>query len=147
MTLETCKILNTNRKSNTKWERKKEEHQRLLNHLIRKPEEEEFKPSQSISTKFLNKYTQISESQRKPWTSWTLSFMILLTELPLKDQNSLDSTKEEPSLPEKSNQLLSLSSPENSLDTLSLKEPKQSQNTFNNDFSIAFDLSFISLFS
>jgi hypothetical protein len=39
--------------------------------------------------------------------------MILSTELPLKDQNSLDSTKEELFHPDKFNQLSNLSSQEN----------------------------------
>ncbi len=102
---------------------------------IKKPEEEEFKPSQSISTKFLNKSTQTSEFQRKPWTSWTLSSTTLSTESPLKDQNSLDSTKEELFHPDKSNQLSNLSSQENLPDTLFLKELKPSLNTFNNDIN------------
>ena len=122
--------------TNYKWqEKKKEEHPKLLN-LTRKLEEEEFKPSLFISTKYSSKYTLTLVSQRKPWTSWTHSFMILSTELQLKDQNSLDSTKEELSHPEKSNQLLSSSYPENLQDTLFLKELKLSQNTFNNDFCV-----------
>ena len=101
--------------------------------LKRKLEEEEFKLSLSTSTKFWNKFTLILVSPRRPWTSWTLSFMIPLTELLLKDPNLLDSTREELFHPEKFNQLSSSSSPENLLDMLYLKEPKPSPNTSNND--------------
>ena len=96
--------------------------------MTRKPEEEESKPSPSISTKFLNKFTQTLVSQRRLWTSWILSSMILLTELPLKDLNSSDSTKEELFHQDRFNQLLNLSFQENSLDTLSQRELKPSQN-------------------
>lgn len=108
--------------------------------LTRKPEEEELKPSPSISTRSSSKSTQTSESQRKPWTSWTLSSTTLSTESPLKDQSSLDSTREELSHLVKSNQLSSSSSQENSPDTPSLKEPKPSLNTFKYDIVLAFNL-------
>jgi hypothetical protein len=116
-----------------KWQEKTKHQQKLQAKLTRKPEEEESKPSPSTSTRCSSKYTPTSVSPRKPWTSWTLSFMILSTELPLKDPSSSDSTREELSHPEKSNLLSSLSSPENSPDMLSPKEPKPSPNTFNND--------------
>jgi hypothetical protein len=52
--------------TNYKWqEKKKEEHPKLLN-LTRKLEEEEFKPSLFISTKYSSKYTLTLVSQRKP---------------------------------------------------------------------------------
>jgi len=105
-----------------------------LNHLTEKPEEEELRPSPSISTRSSSKYTLTSVSPRRLWTSWTPSSTISSTELPLKDLNSSDSTKEELSHPEKSNLLLNLSSLENLLDTPSLKEPRLLQNTSNNDF-------------
>ena len=112
--------------------------------LTRKPEEEELKPSPSISTKSSSKSTQTSESQRKPWTSWTPSSTTLSTESPLKDQSSLDSTREELFHLVKSNQLSSSSSQENSPDTPSLKEPKPSPNTFKYDINLAFNLCTIS---
>ncbi len=99
------------------------------NLLTRNQEEEELRPSPSTSTRSWNKSTPTSESQRKPWTSWTLSFTTPSTESPLKDQSSSDSTREELFLPDKFNLLSSLSSQENSLDTPSLKEPKPSLNT------------------
>jgi len=102
----------------------------LLNLPIEKPEEEELKPSPSTSTKCSSKCTQTSESQRKPWTSWTLSFTTLSTESLLKDQSSSDSTKEELFLHDRFNPLLNLSSQESWQDTPSQKEPKPSQNTF-----------------
>ena len=46
---------------NQKWQKEKQELK-----LKRKPEEEELKPSLSISTRFLNKFTQTSVSPRKP---------------------------------------------------------------------------------
>ena len=67
--------------------------------------------------------------------------MIPLTELPLKDQNSLDSTREELSPPEKFNLPSNLSYPENFQDTQSLKVQRQSQNTFSNDPLNYFNLS------
>jgi hypothetical protein len=50
---------------NLKWE-KNQQQLKQLNQLIEKPEEEEFKPSPSISIKFLNKSTQILEFPKKP---------------------------------------------------------------------------------
>ncbi len=123
---------------NTKWVKKREPPNQ---ELIRKQEEEEFKPSPSIFTKSLSKCTPTLVSQRRPWTSWTPSSMILSTELPLKAQSSSDSTREELSHPEKSNLLSSSFSPENSLDTLSLKELKPSPNTSNNDLLVSLIIS------
>ncbi len=115
--------------------------------LTRKPEEEELKPSPSISTRSSSKSTQTSESQRRPWTSWTLSSTTLLTESPLKAQNSSDSTREELSHLVKSNLPSSSSSQENSPDTPSLKEPKPSPNTSNNDINRLLICAVISSFT
>ena len=101
--------------------------------LTRKPEEEESKPSLFTSTKSSSKFTPTLVSPRKPWTSWTLSFMILSTELPLKVQSSSDSTREELSHPERSNLLLSSFFQVNSQDMLSQREPRLSPSTSNND--------------
>ena len=108
--------------------------------LTEKLEEEELRLSQSTSTRFSSKSTPTSESQRRPWTSWTPSSTTPSTESPPKDPSSSDSTREELSHPERSNLLSSSSSPENSPDTPSLKEPKPSLNTSNNDFILPFNL-------
>ena len=118
----------------------------LLKLLTRKLEEEELKPSQSISTRSSSKSTPTSESQRKPWTSWTLSFTTLSTESPLKDQSSSDSTREELSHHDKFNLPSSSSSQENSPDMPSLKELKPSPNTSKYDIVLAFNLCIISSF-
>ena len=55
--------------------------------------------------------------------------MIPLTELPLKDQNSLDLTREELFHPEKFNQLSNSSFPDNFQDTQFLKELRLLQST------------------
>ena len=120
----------------SKWERNQPKPKSLL--LTRKPEEEESRPSPSTSTRSSSKCTPISESQRRPWTSWTPSSMIPSTELPLKDPSLLDSTREELFHPERSNQLSSSSSPENSPDTLSQKELKPLLNISNNDDLLIF---------
>ena len=99
----------------------------------RKPEEEEFRPSPSTSTKSSSRSTPTSESQRRPWTSWTPSSTTPSTESPLKDPSSSDSTREELSHPEKSNLPSSSSSQESWPDTLFLKEPRPSPSTSNND--------------
>ena len=114
--------------------------------LTEKWEEEELRLSQSTSTRFSSKSTPTSESQRRPWTSWTPSSTTPSTESPLKDPSSSDSTREELSHPERSNLLSSSSSPENSPDTPSLKEPKPSLNTSNNDFILAFNLCSIHIY-
>jgi hypothetical protein len=122
-------------KKYSKWERNQPKLKwKPLNPTVtEKPEEEESRPSPSTSTRCSSKYTPTLVSQRKPWTSWTHSFMTPSTESPLKDQSWLDSTKEELSLPVKFNPLSSSSSPENLLDTPCLREPKLSLNTSNND--------------
>lgn len=127
--------------SNLKWEKSQPKPKPKL--LIKNQEEEESKPSLSTSTRSLNKCTLTLESRKRLWTSWTLSFMILLTELPLKDQNSLDLTREELFHPEKFNQLSNLSYQENLLDMLSLREPRLLLNTSSNDRAIAFVYYFI----
>ncbi len=120
-----------------KWqERKKEELPKHPSLLTRKLEEEEFKPSPSTSTRCSSKCTPKSVSPRRPWTSWTPSFTILSTELPLKVPSSSDSTREELSHPERSNLLWSSSSPVNSPGMPSLRAPRLSQNTSNNDFCV-----------
>ena len=115
----------------SKWERKKPSQK-----PTRKPEEEELKPSPSTSTKCWSKCTQTSESPRKPWTSWTPSFMTPSTESPLKAPNSSASTREGPSPPEKFNRQSSWSCQENWPDTPFLKEPRQLPNTSSNDFCL-----------
>ena len=113
----------------------------------RRSEDVELKLSQSTSTRFSSKSTQTSESQRRPWTSWTPSSTTPSTESPLKDQSSSDSTREELFHPERFNLPSSSSSPENSPDTPSLKEPRPSPSTSNNDFILAFNLCIIPSFS
>jgi len=104
--------------------------------LTRKPEEEELRPSPSTSTRSSSRCTLTLVSPRRPWTSWTPSFMTLSTESPLKDPSSSDSTREELFHLGKSKVQLSSSSPENSQDTPCLREPRPSPNTFKCDFYI-----------